>query len=64
MSLAYLNQDKDIPDDYREMLEPAWGPVRVCIARGAEVRPRRPLPLYTALGNRIHTTEKQSITAS
>ena len=32
MSLAYLNQDKDIPEDYRKMLEPAWGPVRVCIA--------------------------------
>ena len=54
MSLAYLNQDKDIPDDYREMLEPAWGPVRVCIAaqqkHGREVL----LPLYTAMGNRIH----------
>ena len=29
MSLAYLNQDKDISDDYRTLLEPAWGPVRV-----------------------------------
>jgi 2-hydroxychromene-2-carboxylate isomerase len=54
MSLAYLNQDKDIPDDYREMLEPGWGPVRVCIAaeqkHGREVL----LPLYTAMGTRIH----------
>src|SRR5690606_12895066 len=24
MSLAYLNQDKDISEDYREMLKPAW----------------------------------------
>jgi 2-hydroxychromene-2-carboxylate isomerase len=54
MSLAYLNSSKDISDDYRAILEPAWGPVRVCIAaeqrHGNEVL----LPLYTALGERIH----------
>ncbi len=54
MSLAYLNQDKDVPDSYREMLRSAWGPVRVLIAaeqaHGNEVL----LPLYTAMGNRIH----------
>ncbi|KRF17702.1 disulfide bond formation protein DsbA [Nocardioides sp. Soil797] len=58
MSLAYLNQDKDIPDDYREMLKPAWGPVRVCIAaeqaHGNEVL----LALYTAMGNQIHLEKK------
>ena len=58
MSLAYLNEGKDIPDDYREMLETAWGPVRVCVAaaqaEGAEVL----LPLYTALGNRFHLEGK------
>jgi protein-disulfide isomerase-like protein with CxxC motif len=54
MSLAYLNQDKDISDDYRELLKPAWGPVRVLMAaehkHGREVL----LPLYTAMGTRIH----------
>lgn len=58
MSLAYLNQDKDIPEDYRKMLEPAWGPVRVCIAaeqaHGNEVL----LPLYTAMGEQIHLEKK------
>ncbi len=54
MSLAYLNQDKDIPEDYRKMLEPAWGPVRVSIAAAQAEGDDVLLPLYTAMGNRIH----------
>ena len=54
MSLAYLNEDKDVPDEYREKLKDAWQPVRVCMAaeqlHGKEVH----LPLYTAMGTRIH----------
>ena len=54
MSLAYLNEDKDIPDDYRAMLEPAWGPVRVAVAAAQAEGEQILLPLYTALGERIH----------
>jgi 2-hydroxychromene-2-carboxylate isomerase len=54
MSLAYLNQDKDIPQEYRDLLAPAWGPVRVCIAAEQKHGKDVLLPLYTALGNRIH----------
>ena len=54
MSLAYLNQDRDIPDDYRAMLEPAWGPVRVLMAAEHKHGRDALLPLYTAMGTRIH----------
>ncbi|WP_323792870.1 DsbA family protein [Nocardioides sp.] len=60
MSLAYLNQDKDISEEYREMLAPAWGPVRVLIAAQEKHGDDVLLPLYTAMGTRIHH-EKQKI---
>lgn len=54
MSLAYLNADKDVSEAYRNRLEVAWGPVRVAVAAAQSEGDQVLLPLYTALGNRIH----------
>lgn len=54
MSLAYLNQDKDIPDEYRQLLAPAWGPVRVLIAAQERYGDKVLRPMYDAFGQRIH----------
>ena len=63
MSLAYLNKDKDIPQEYRDMLEPGWGPVRVLIAAQQKHGDEVLLPLYNAMGTRIHNEKRGTGTA-
>lgn len=54
MSLAVLNDGKEVPVAYQEMIALAWGPVRVLHAAQAAQGSEVILPLYTAIGNRIH----------
>ncbi|WP_291480053.1 disulfide bond formation protein DsbA [Corynebacterium sp.] len=53
MSLAVLNEDKDIPADYASKIEAAWGPALVAAAVYTK-EPEKVDALYTAMGTRIH----------
>lgn len=54
MSLAVLNEHRELPAGYRAMMDKGWGPVRVVIAAAEAHGTDVVKPLYDAIGTRIH----------
>ncbi|MFI5427789.1 hypothetical protein [Aeromicrobium sp. UC242_57] len=59
MSLSVLNSGKDVPDEYKDMIERGWGPVRIAIAVEQQHGPAAVREFYTAIGTRHHNEGRE-----
>lgn len=64
MSLSVLNEGRDLPDDYREMMDRGWAPVRVIAAARKAHGDEVTKPLYDAIGTRLHLGGERDFVAA
>ena len=58
MSLSVLNEGRDLPEGYLQLLEKAWAPARVALAVQRD-HPEKMTAYYTAIGTMIHPGEAE-----
>ncbi len=58
-SLAHLNRDNEMTEQYVERTQNSWSCGRVIMAAQSELGPQVILPLYTAIGTRIHLAQEK-----
>lgn len=63
MSLSVLNADKDVSQDYKDMIDRGWGPVRIAIAVEQQHGAEALRPFYTAIGTLKHNLGREFDTA-
>ncbi|MBW4029315.1 MAG: disulfide bond formation protein DsbA [Acidobacteria bacterium] len=54
MSLAVLNEGRELSEEYTDLMSRAWGPVRVMIAVEQRAGREHLEPFYSAFGQRYH----------
>jgi hypothetical protein len=54
MSLAVLNEENDVPEEYREFIRRGWQATRLCAAVARDYGQQAVADVYTAYGTRRH----------